>query len=456
MNALRRHFLGLYVRILLPVALLALPLAADEPGPLEAYVSAPDDSYEWSVRDEGETNGTPFVELALTSQTWHDIVWRHPLKILRPKKLRDASRVLFLTAGGIQQESLSQPLPDRSAFLLRRAKLYAELAEIVGTPMAILEYVPQQPLFDGMMSSELIEHTFNQYLTTRDSSWPLPLPMVKSVVRGMDAVEEYFATTDSEISKFTLTGGNLGAWANWLTAAIDPRVECLAAMDFDDLNLEKRTRLQIATWGKYHREVEAFSTLDWQSWISTDEGRALRGIVDPFHYLDRVKQPKILMLATNRRDSTLDALNLFWEDMQGEKSVSYVPNQGKSDRDMARSFGMIVAIQRHATGEWTLPQLTWDYETDADAVKLSISSDKKPETVTRWLATSETRDFRRSKWQSDNLPADSAGWNTKLEYPAKGYAAMFGEAVYLDGKHRYFFSTTVRIVGPEGEAKLDK
>lgn len=447
------------LRFSLISALLALTsslMAEDKPGPLDAYVAAPDDSYGWSLRREGETNGVKYAELTFTSQTWHDIVWRHQLFVLRPSEIRDSSRALLLIGGGRWDDSLAEPATDQNASVPREAAVLARLAEAIGAPVAVLLHVPQQPIFGDMVEDEIISYTFSQYLTTKDATWPLLLPMVKSAVRGMDAVTEYLATTGSKVSKFTLTGASKRGWTTWLTSAVDPRVDCLAPMVIDVLNMEKQMKHQLATWGKFSEEIEDYTRRGLQSQSASEAGKALNQIVDPFNYRDRVQQPKLIILGTNDRYWPVDALNLYWDDLPGEKRVMYTPNQGHGIQDVERLVGSIAALHRQASGELKLPNLAWDYAAGDGALTLSITSDQPPEKVTRWLATSATRDFRDAKWQSEDLDAKSRGWTANLEYPAEGYAAMFGEAVYVDGGHRYFLSTNLRIAGPDGEIKPAK
>src|SRR5690349_14282846 len=96
--------------LLLITSLLA---AEDQPaGPLKAYVDQPDDSFRWTERRRGKAGDASFVELTLTSQTWHGTVWKHQLFVLKPAEIRDGSRALLMIGGGNWNESLAKPISD--------------------------------------------------------------------------------------------------------------------------------------------------------------------------------------------------------------------------------------------------------------------------------------------------------------------------------------------------------
>ena len=66
----------------------------DASSSLSDYVAQPDSSYAWRVRQRGKQGAGDYAELILTSQTWHDIVWKHQLFIYRPAKVRESTQEL--------------------------------------------------------------------------------------------------------------------------------------------------------------------------------------------------------------------------------------------------------------------------------------------------------------------------------------------------------------------------
>jgi PhoPQ-activated pathogenicity-related protein len=439
------------------VALLALVFAAQpcwavEPaGALAAYVERPDESYAWVERRKGEVAGQAYVELTLTSQTWHDIVWKHQLFILKPKRLRDPSRALLLIGGGNWHDDLAAPAKDPQAELPREAPILAALAAEIGAPVAVLLHVPQQPIFDGKREDEIISYTFEQFLKTGDSSWPLLLPMVKSAVRGMDAVQQFAKKEwQLDIERFTLTGASKRGWTTWLTSAVDPRVQALAPMVIDVVNMGPQMKHQLATWGKFSEQIEDYTQRGIQDRNDSEEGAHLRAIVDPYSYRELLVQPKLLLLGTNDRYWPLDALNLYWDGLVGEKRVLYVPNQGHKLSDPERVIGTIAALHRQAAGELKLPELSWDLKHADGLLQLHLRSNIRAKQALAWVATSPTRDFREAKWESRPAELVDGTLRYDLPEPKDGFAALFGEAKFETGSLPYYLSTNVKIIAGDG------
>ncbi len=170
---------------------------------LAAYIAKSDDSYGWKNHDEGTLGKTSCVELILTSQTWRDIPWKHQLYIMKPSNVKaDAKHGLLIIAGGAWRDDYEQPENKRK--MPSEAILFAALAEQLGTPIAVLLQVPQQPLFDGLKEDALIATTFVHFIESKDPEWPLLLPMAKSAVRAMDAVTELVKKEwDLDLESFT-------------------------------------------------------------------------------------------------------------------------------------------------------------------------------------------------------------------------------------------------------------
>lgn len=432
---------------LLPLlALFTASLRAEEAaGPLRAYVERPDDSYGWVLRRSGELGDAHFAELTLTSQTWRDIVWKHQLFVIRPSRVDESKGALMLIGGGRWKEELEGPAAA-DAELPREAHVLLSVAEMIQAPVAVLLHVPQQPIFDGMVEDEIISYTFEQYFRSGDAEWPLLLPMVKSAARGMDAVQEFARREWSlDVEWFTLTGGSKRGWTTWLTSAVDPRVSALAPMVIDVLNMRPQMKHQLATWGKYSEQIEDYTRRGLQDVMATEQGASLNAIVDPYSYRAALSQPKLIVLGTNDRYWPLDALNLYWDGLTGEKRVLYVPNNGHGLKDLARLTGGLAALHMQAAGRLTLPALSWELTENGRTLDLIVRSETPPASVSAWFTSADTKDFRESTWRSEAVSEADGAYRYRLERPESGYAAMFGEAAFEAEGVPYYLSTNVRI-----------
>ncbi|MCE9607775.1 MAG: PhoPQ-activated pathogenicity-related family protein [Planctomycetia bacterium] len=446
-----------------PPMVAVAPAAPAVDTTLADYVRQPDDHYRWSVRRRGSQGTGRFAELILSSQRWHGDLWRHQLFVYRPKQVLDPTRAILVIGGGSWSDELAKPAAGDEK-LSGEFLLLTNVADRLGIVVALVKQVPHQPIFDELYEDGAISYTFRQFITTGDATWPLLLPMVKSATRAMDAVGEFTAqewpaeagpaqAASAKPMKFTLTGASKRGWTTWLTAAVDPRVEALAPMVIDMLDLSRHLKLQVDSWGGYSEQLVDYTQLGIQLLVDTPLGKKLLEIVDPYRYLSRIPQPKLVLLGTNDRYWPLEALNLYWDALPGDKYVCYVPNNGHGLNDLARVVGGIGALQRHAAGRLKLPKLGWDYTPTAEALELAIRSDRRPEEVVVWQATSLTRDFRDSVWTKHPTTEKEGTYRYRLPTPTRGCTAIFGEARYADEVLPYYFSTQVRVIGSPAKPK---
>jgi PhoPQ-activated pathogenicity-related protein len=153
------------------------------------------------------------------------------------------------------------------------------------------------------------------------------------------------------------------------------------------------------------------------------------------------------MLGTNDRYWPLDACNLYWDGLQGEKFLIYVPNNGHGLADRSRLVAGLNAINRRILTGQPLPKLQWSFSEAGSAVKLRIESDTTVSRLKLWTTTAPTRDFRDSKWTTNGPDTRGKDFNVVLSQPSDGNAAYFGELIFNEGQDDQFsLSTNVRIV----------
>src|SRR5262245_39984927 len=159
------------------------------------YVKRTDDSFQWKLKDKVAAASGTMYTIELTSQTWQGIRWEHLMVVYIPEGVKPTDTLFLWNDGG-----RPDPLKSFLAFeLSKRGKI----------PVAFLYGIPNQPLFEGKKEDALIAETFIRFLKTEDESWPLLFPMVKSLVRAMDALQA-FAKEEwkTEVKSFVVSGGS--------------------------------------------------------------------------------------------------------------------------------------------------------------------------------------------------------------------------------------------------------
>jgi PhoPQ-activated pathogenicity-related protein len=279
--------------------------------------------------------------------------------------------------------------------------------------------------------------------------------MVKSAVRTMDTVQKYAHDEwQLDVKHFLVTGASKRGWTTWLTAAVDDRVNALAPMVIDMLNMGPQMTLQLMSFGGFSERIHDYTDKGLPKFLLSPSGGALQAIVDPYSYRQQLRQPKIIMLGTNDPYWPVDALNVYWDGLEGEKHILYEPNGVHGLRNYPRMIGDLTALLESVTTGKPLPKLTWTYEDRGASVRLSITSEIKPEAVQVWTTSSDTRDFRQAHWDSQPLKAENnvaenssdPTFTFDLPKPQHGFSAVFGDVQFAGEKLPFYLCTQIRVV----------
>lgn len=409
--------------------LVCLPVRAD----LAGYVGRPDPAFSWSLlKNDASSNGT-FYHLSLVSQTWRGIDWKHDLLLAVPEEVSGDQALLFIGGAAGRDEAGLRALARR---------LHA--------PVAVLHQVPNQPLLDGLYEDDLIAETFMRFLRTGEEDWPLLLPMTKSVTRAMDALQTFSRERLREqIGQFVLTGASKRGWTAWLAAAVDPRVAGIAPRVIDMLDVPAQLPHQLASWGRYSEMLSPYTQPGLPQFVETPPGRRLIALVDPWSYRARLTMPKLIVLGTNDRYWTLDALNLYWDGLPGEKRVRYVPNAGHGLNGDDSWLDTLTCFFTHVRAGNALPVVRGSTAVRADALDVRAATDRAASRATLWSAHAPTRDFRDARWTAQPMAVRRGDAYEAPAPRASGtWTAAFAALAFdLDGTS-CTLSTQVSIVPP--------
>lgn len=418
------------ILVLSLVCAVAVPFAAAD---LEAYVTKPDDSFGFEVHAVEQAGMAKAHVLKLTSQTWQGQTWTHWLTLFVPNTIKRPGHAMLLINGG---ENGNGP-----EYKGGQAAVLGQMAAMTGTIAANLEQVPNQPLFGGMTEDEIISYTFEQYLEGKGDDWPLLLPMAKSAVAAMDAIQAY--TRDelgNEVDKFFVTGGSKRGWTTWLSAVVDDRIFGIAPVVIDTLNLPEQSVHQLKSYGRYSEMIEDYTDRDIQSSRDSEAGVKLVQIVDPITYCDRLTLPKLLVMGTNDPYWCADSANLYIGDLQGETHLYYGANVGHNIN--INGVATITKFYENLIDGKPMPEYEWKNNDDGSLTVTWNGGGAQP---LLWKAASDTRDFRESEWTSEPLEGDGE-LTVQLDEPEEGWMAYYVELSYKGGIAPYGVCTNVTIL----------
>ncbi len=405
---------------------------------LSEYVQRADDVYAYEIVETRAQGENTIDVIRLTSQTWQGIVWKHWLVMVRPPEIVHPDKALMLIGGGDNRD-----VPP--AFQNREAEIIGMVAAQTKSVVCALFQVPNQPLFDGLKEDEIIALTYDRFLRGQGDDWPLLLPMVKSAVRAMDAVQSILKEKhDQAVTGFLLTGGSKRGWTTWLAAASgDPRVQAIAPGVIDVLNMKPQMEHQLACYGGYSEQIDEYTDLSVQSHMDTPEGQRLLSIVDPYAYREKITIPKLILLGTNDPYWTVDAANFYFPGLKGEKHLYYQANVGH-DVNLDGVSTLIHFYVSFLTGK-PFPKISWNSDGQG---ALEVMWDREDGKAILWQAHSPNRDFRSSTWTSTALEGVKKA-SVRMEPPETGWKAFYIEVQFPGDIGMNFGSCTEMTVIPK-------
>jgi len=219
---------------------------------------------------------------------------------------------------------------------------------------------------------------------------------------------------------------------------------------------------QLEAFGGYSNRISPYTKRALVPLPETPEGIRLWSMVDPWVYREKLTLPKLIINGANDPYWTTDALNLYWDDLKGDKWLLYVPNAGHSLRQQDKpgldQFAYVAnglaAFVRHQIDDKPLPKLTWKHD-DADGrLRLAVESTPPPLAARLWVAAAPTKDFRLAKWTEREAKITDNKVVGEIALPREGYVAFYGELDYEIEGIKYHLSTQIRVAG-KSETKTE-
>ncbi len=424
---------------------------------LDEYVNLQDNNYSYSFDFFQAGFGYSIHVINLTSQQWRSpaevspSTWQHRLVVVVPDIISYDKAMLFISGGD------NGDAPD--IYLYHG---FGSIAAETQSVVAYLEMVPNQPLYFsdetfGRWEDSIIAYSWDKFLAGGDAYWPVQLAMVKSAVRAMDAVQAYCTSLGVGVNSFVVTGASKRGWTAWLTAAVDERVDAVAPMVIDLLNLERSFMHHHRAYGFWAPAVNDYEQMGVFDWFGTTQMDELLEIVDPFAYNDRYDFPKFMINSTGDQFFLPDSARFYYDSLNpaGGKNITYLPNTdhglGLSDFN-SDVVSILLSFYKSRLDNSSLPVIEWT-RTAADTLTVTVL--QTPVSVKLWQAYNGTeRDFRLQSigaaWTSTEL-SDSGGgvYTATVSQPPAGFRAFMVQAEFSSAYSENYVVTTEVCVVPD-------
>jgi PhoPQ-activated pathogenicity-related protein len=430
---------------------------AKDPFPLKAYVETEDKAFRYEIKEtiKGETWTEYRVYLVsgswLTEQDVDEPRWWHWLTMVVPDELKESEALMHI-GGGWRGDTI--PIAAREGMI--------QAALNTGSVISHISNIPFQPIdfsgdtLGGVFEDDLIAFAWLQFLqhgATEDMQVWLPrFPMTRAVVRAMDVVQEICASRHKTVDGFFVTGASKRGWTTWDVAAVDERVIAAAPVVIDLLNLIPSFQHHWQCCGEWAPAITPYVKLGIMDWIETDEFQAMLELVEPYEFLDRLTMPKLLINATGDEFFVTDSWKFYWDDLQGDNYLQYVPNAGHGLHGSYLPENLVSFYQHIITGE-EIPEFDWDIRNDTIFARVD-PADKYQ--IRLWEAVNPSaRDFKiyvtgGDAWQMKPLEVHEDGlYAIPVSPPETGFRGALLEVVFQPDSEFPLTLTSGTLITPD-------
>jgi len=411
------------------------------------------------------TQSFPGVEkrsFELSSQRWSPdgLVspeqWKHDVEIYIPHNAVRGQAVLVANNGTnipAGKNAATEPTDFTQAMAL-------EVARKTGTIVISLSNIPNQYLTyadDGRPRTEdsSVAHSWKLFLNNPEARpyMSVHVPMMASLVKTMDLAQKELGQW--QVDRFIATGASKRAWAAWLSAIADERINAVVPFVIDGLGTEKVLEHTYQSFGKnwplafydYHGEGVLRQR-------HSENFKKLMKIEDPLTYLesayaDRLSIPKYIVNASSDDFFAPDNSDFYFDQLPGPKSLRIAPNASHTGIRQFVENSLISVVNRWQQ-ERPLPTITTSASTLAAGKAVSLQFTEAPVQITQWTAVNPmARDFRDAcgiRYEPTHItPSSPLSAQVQVDTPEQGWAASFVEVTFADG----FVTTTPVQITPE-------
>lgn len=359
-----------------------------------------------------------FTELRLNGLTWQGDIWRHEV-VVAGSSLKSDVAILNLTG-----DRMESKMDDFTVLFSKTCHL----------PVATVYGIPNQPTF-GLREDDLVGYGIRQFFMTKDNTWPLLLPMTKSAISAMNAIQEW---SKGKINKFIVTGTSKRGATSWLVASAgDPRVIGIVPM-VSDLMIDMSGQLtyQKQVWGQYTPMIPDFKTMDPVPFFGSPRGKEMMALIDPYLVLPSIKVPVLVVSGGNDQFSVLDSAKLYWDRIKAPKLFKAIPNASHFfaiPNALAEGYSKAQAVESMRAVRFFADCITGK---DRNGLPdLNNAKDPRRGESRLWSVSGDAPWLNDTAWKPGAAPA-GAKWSAtiqEVDYRGNGYSASFTSLVSMRG-----------------------
>ncbi|MEA3103202.1 PhoPQ-activated pathogenicity-related family protein [Caballeronia mineralivorans] len=384
--------------------------------------------------------------------------WNHPVEIYIPDDAVSRRAVLVVN-NGINHDLQLGAAETPSNFT---AATLSAIARETDTIVVSIGDVPNQYLVyqnDGKprIEDHSVAHSWALFLSA-----PAELPAMSLHVAMTAAVSRAMTLAQSElksweVDRFIVSGASKRAWAVWLAAIADARVDAIVPFAMGLLGTRAALKHIYRSYGgNWPIAFQPYYSEHVDEQIDTDAFSQLVKIEDPLEYLNtgfasRLDIQKYIINASGDDFFVPDNANLYYHRLSGGKVIRAVPNSNHDHVVVPAEQSLITFVNRIQRGV-SLPRIDAAFRSDGQAQMLSASFSEEPTRLTLWEATNPAaRDFRYAcgiKYTPTSLALTALhSVEIHLVAPPSGWRSVFIEVTFRDG----FIATTPVFVSPEDQ-----
>lgn len=425
--------------------------------PLKAYVETADEAFRYEITETVRGESWTEYRIYLVSGTWltkeevDEPHWWHWLTMVVPDELRETESMMMI-GGGSRGNTI--PIPANKEMI--------KAALATGSVITHISNIPFQPIdfkgdtVEGVFEDDLIAFAWMQFLeggaTEELQIWLPRFPMTRAVVRAMDVVQEICELKHQAVEEFFVAGASKRGWTTWNVAAVDERVIGMAPVVIDMLNIVPSFHHHWQCYGEWASAIDPYTNQGTMSWLDTDEFLTLLKLVEPYQYLDRVTLPKLLINATCDEFFVTDSWKFYWDDLEGDKYLQYVPNVGHG-LDGSYLPENLVSFYNATITNTPIPEFTWSISNDTIYAEVEPAADYL---IRKWEAVNpEGRDFKsyvvgEEAWEMEEIAMEENGhYIIPVATPDNGYKGALVEVIFHLDSDFPLTLTTGTLITPD-------